>query len=391
MKLYDQYRKAVEELGTINIAWFTTFNFDPELLERFLLPALIDKPSSELKTAEDYEALNLELQEKNIKVWYDYRALNLSSRKQTTTPVVPFNPAEYYQALTTEAIFHPKVIFLKGENGACIISGSANLSITAWSSNCESVLFRKIETIENAKQVLDFFEYLRADVSHLRKWAGRLSREKSKWNFVFTNPKTNLLDELNTGSSKLTVWSPYFSKDLMKLAKLFRDAGFKNLSLVPDKSNGKVRITPEQISEVAKSKFVELNLIPSNETEEQFRHAKVWLTDKVIGVGSWNFSNRATGVGVAINERNIEAGIIENISTKEEERLTANLIPYKLPLGTTKDELDEEWEGALSNYTFSCIIYADWQTFRYKIDEQFQLSEYKVELPDSPSERIALN
>ena len=392
MKLYKQYREVIDEIGDVEIAWFTTFNLDPELVERFLLPALIDKPPAELKTAEDYEQLNLELQERkiDIKVWYDYRVLNFSSRKQTTVPLIPFNPYIHYNVRNTGAVFHPKIIFLKGKNAAYIICGSANLSIGAWSSNCESIIIRKIETAKNANQVLDFFDLLGADVGALKNWSSRLNKGNPEWNFIYTNAKTNLITDLKVGDGKLTVWSPYFSNDLKKLASLFADAGHKNISLVPDRSTGKIRITKEQIKEIEKHDLIKIFISKQNENVEQFHHAKVWLTSEVIAVGSWNFSHRATGVGIANIERNIEAGIIENISLRDREKLNSFLIPYQSPIGTSAEELSDEWESLLSKYTFSCIIYADWNTFRYKTDSQFPDINYTVELPHNQNVKIPL-
>ena len=60
-------------------------------------------------------------------------------------------------------------------------------------------------------------------------------------------------------------------------------------------------------------------------------------------------------------------------------------------MGTSAEELEIEWDGSLNKYSFSCIIKADWQTFRYKIDEQYIQKGYMAELPDNPTKKIPLN
>jgi hypothetical protein len=197
MKLYGTYKKALEMIGKLEVAWFTTFNCNPEIIEKFLVPAIFDISPAELKTAEDFERLNKEITDSkmDLKVWYDYRALDLSSRKFTTIPFISINPSTLHSPPgSLDAIFHPKVIFLKGENGAVIITGSANLTIAAWSSNSESCLIRVIEKRENGQQIIDFFSRIGAETNELNEWIKTLKNEKSNWGFYHSLEEKNLIE-----------------------------------------------------------------------------------------------------------------------------------------------------------------------------------------------------
>lgn len=402
MKLYQQYNKIIEAIKPIELAWFTTFNLDVELVERFLLPRLVDKEPAELKTAEEYEVLNQDLKEINVKVWYDYRALNLGSPKRTTMDFISIDPRYFYNSASKDIVFHPKVIFLKGKGGTYLICGSANLSIAAWSTNKEGVLIRAINTRENAGEVISFFENLydagrveKSDLEILRQWRNKLSRESSGWTFFHSlNNSPSLFERLGKGS--LTTWSPYFSKDTTGLVEKLLHAGYSKITLVPDiAASGKIRITPDELKALQQHDAV--SILRHKETHEthndraHITHAKVWLTEDRLGIGSWNCSYRATGLGVSPQERNVEAGIITSGSKSTFNALQGSLLPVnaKLIEGTSESELEEEWDKMLNPYTMDCKVIANWERFTYDLlsDETEGLT---MVLPDRPGERVPL-
>ena len=402
MKLYQQFKKIVEAIKPVEVAWFTTFNLDVELVERFLLPRLVDTEPSELKTAEDYEALNLALKEINIKVWFDYRALNLNSPKRTTMDFISIDPRTFYDSSSADIVFHPKVVFLKGKGGAYLICGSANLSIGAWSSNKEGVLIKEITTRENATEVITFFENLydiggadKADLENLRQWRNKLSKETSGWNFYTSlNNSPNLFERLGTGS--LTTWSPYFSKDATGLVQKLLKAGYSKITLVPDiASSGKVRITPTELKALQQQESVAI--YRHKETQEtsndraHITHAKVWLTEDKLAVGSWNFTKPGTGLTVPVTERNVEAGIITSISKSTYNALLGSIAPIHSNLisGTSASEMEEEWAQMLNPFTMDCKVIANWEKFTYDIVSD-ELEGLSVLLPDRPNEKVPL-
>lgn len=392
MKLYHVYKNIIEKVKPVELVWFTTFNLDPELVEKYLLSVLGDKEPGDLRTAEDWEVLNSELEKTKIKVWYDYRALNYKSNKRTLVDFIPVDPKVLYNVNQTEAVFHPKVIFIKRKESAYLISGSANLSIAAWSSNCESVRAKEIDDPYNANLILDFFEKLGEDVSGLRGWAKKLKNDKPRWKFVHSiQDNWCLMDHLKGTDEKLTVWSPYFSKKTTSLVDKVRGYGFKEINLVPDISeNGSVRISPEELLKL--QTHGSANIYRKKDADERLYHAKVWMTTKVLAVGSWNFSYRATGISISNTERNIEAGIIDRISISEMNELMSGLMPGDDGMkGTEIGELEKDWEDVLLPFTYSCIISVDWQDFTYHLVQGEINEKYNVMLPHSTDQRFPLS
>lgn len=108
MKLLNTFKHIIDDISP-EICWFTTFNLNVELLEKYVLTAIVGKEPSELKRAEDYEALNIELNSEirklNVKVWYDHRALDLKQGKRTTVDLYSVDPSEILGSNTKEPIF----------------------------------------------------------------------------------------------------------------------------------------------------------------------------------------------------------------------------------------------------------------------------------------------
>ena len=67
MKLLNTFKNIVDDISP-EICWFTTFNLNVEILEKYVLTAIAGKEPSELKRAEDYEALNLDLNKLKVEV-----------------------------------------------------------------------------------------------------------------------------------------------------------------------------------------------------------------------------------------------------------------------------------------------------------------------------------
>lgn len=396
MKLYQTYKKIVSLLKPVKLAWFTTFNLDPELIEKFLLPCIVDKEPSDLVTAEDFEALNVELQDRDrnidIRVWYDYRALNLRNNKRTTIDLFPVDPRKLYKINKTDAIFHPKVIFLKGVNEAYIITGSANLSISAWSSNCESVIVKKIDNQRNANEIISFFNLIGADTSKLRKEVSLLNNKKSDWQFIYSlNNNFNLFNYLDNGN--LSIWSPYFSKSTNEFLNSLQKQGYKKITVIPDVSeSGKIHILSDELELLQNNTSVSLCKSAQYDEKQQLHHAKVWLTPGSLAVGSWNCTHRATGLDISEPEKNVEAGIVIKSDPSIEKKLQAGLGPHDFNniSGLKQNQMDEEWEKVLSPYTFCINIIADWNKFIYVLDTDNFENKFTVSLPDNQNEKVLL-
>ena len=395
MKLFETFKNIIAEIQP-ELCWFTTFNLNIELVEKYLLAAITGKEPSELKRAEDFEALNIELKEVNIKVWYDYRALDLKQAKRTTVDLIPVNAAAILNASTQEPIFHPKVIFLKGKNKAYLITGSFNLSVAGWSSNRECFVAREIKSQKNALQIIDFFKQFytsKDDYKPLDKWANQLPELKSNWKFAHNFNTANLLKELK--GNELHIWSPYFSKSTCDLMEDIKSLGYNKISLVPDITlTQKVRILPEELLKLQKDAAIQI-LVDQNIIREKqtLFHAKVWLTENTIAIGSWNCSYRALGINIPEKEKNIEAGIIESINTKQRAALLQKLtiIESDTYTGTEAIEMENEWEDSLGTFSFCCNITANWSSFKYEIVLAQHTENYTVSLPHNPTKRFSFN
>ncbi len=395
MKLLETFKHIVNDIAP-KLCWFTTFNLNVELLEKYVLTAIVGKEPSELKRAEDYEAMNLELDDYNIKIWYDYRALDLKQGKRTTVDLYPVQASAVLSSKSQEPIFHPKVIFLKGAHTAYLITGSFNLSIAGWSSNRECISVKEIKHKESALQVVDFFAQLNPvlkEIETLEKWANQLPDEKVNWKFAHNFNTDNILDEIK--GKELNIWSPYFSKNTADLMGDIKKSGFNRINLIPDVSpSQKVKIIPAELEKLNQDEEVHIQIDQNINKEKQAHfHAKVWLTENKIAIGSWNCSYRALGIKTAAEEKNIEAGIIEPISIKHRASLLSKLKPIagNVIFGTEEVDMDNEWKEVLKTYIFSCDIVANWETFQYQLEGDYPDINYTVALPHEPNKRYLLH
>lgn len=395
MKLLNTFKNIVDDISP-EICWFTTFNLNVELLEKYVLTAIAGKEPSELKRAEDYEALNLDLNKFNIKVWYDYRAMNLKQGKRTTIDLFSVKASEILGSNSNEPIFHPKVVFLKGAESAYLITGSFNLTIAGWSSNRECVIVKEITNKENALQVIEFFTKLKpkqADLTNLNKWANKLPNEKATWKFAHNFNTPNLIAEIK--GKELNIWSPYFSKNASELLNEIKKVGFTKINLIPDISQSqKVKIIPAELKKLDADKSIQIQVDQNiNKEKQSLFHAKVWLSDNKIAVGSWNCSYRALGIKTSVTEKNIEAGVIELINVKHRAALMNNLkdVDFNTITGTEEVEMDNEWKEALKAYTMSCDIVANWETFCYETEFDQTQTGYTVALPHDLNKRYPLH
>lgn len=395
MKLLDTFKHIVDDIAP-ELCWFTTFNLNVELVEKYVLTAITGKEPGELKRAEDYEALNLDLNKFNIKIWYDYRALDLKHGKRTTVDLYPVQASLILNSSTQEPIFHPKVIFLKGAHTAYLITGSFNLSIAGWSSNRECIAVKEIKNKENALQIVDFFKQLNPALSELKiltKWANQLPDEKATWKFAHNFNTTNILNEIK--GNELNIWSPYFSKSTAELMVDIKKSGFSKINLIPDISiSQKVKIIPKELEKLQQDEAIQIQIDQNiNKGKQTLFHAKVWLSENKIAIGSWNCSYRALGIKTASNEKNIEAGIIEPISVKLRTALLQSLRPIagNTISGTDEADMDNEWKEVLKTYTMSCDIIANWESFQYQLEWDDRDNNFTVALPHEQNKRYQLN
>ena len=225
------------------------------------------------------------------------------------------------------------------------------------------------------------------------KWANRLSEEKSTWKFAHNFNTENILNEIK--GKELSIWSPYFSKSTVDLVNEIKKIGFNKINLIPDISQSqKIRIIPAELEKLIIDDSIQIQIdTNSNKEKQAFFHAKVWLSENKIAIGSWNCSYRALGINTPYDQKNIEAGIIEAINAKQRASLLFNLktIVANTISGTEEAEMDNEWKDSLNAYSMCCDIIANWETFDYEMVVNENYNKYTVVLPHNPNIRYPIN
>jgi len=380
MKLLEKLSEIISEID-LSIAWFTTFSFSPAFFEKYILATLFEI-KHDLKRLEDYEAINEKLKTTDVKVFYDPVGLNITEGKKTTCDFIPvYGGLKNLEQM--DGLFHPKVCFLYGttkenkEKTAYLITGSANLTHQAWGKNKETVFVDEIDK-ENGKIIHNFFNEFFPDVEKVlpKDWYNYLRKNDSNWRFKYTVKKYE-----NSGADKvllndffnekeLFVWSPYIDLDMVKLKKQVNYLG--RITLIPGFKNNKIILTEKEFDEL--SKYFDFKQDERNSVDT-FVHGKLWLSDTMLCIGSWNFTKSA------ICGDNFEAGIIiEENFTKFKEGLTELKIEDKYFM--TESELKEEKLPEPNKLKFKCTVIVDWLTRQYNITIICKKSLI-IKLPDS--------
>lgn len=394
IKLYQHFTSFLKGRSRIKVAWFTTFNLSISFFERYMLAALANTDYRSLRSLKDYEALNQRLfgeeaEAINIKVFHDFRAMRPEVKKTSVT-TVGINTEEF-DSKFRNGVFHPKVILIVDEeDNGWVITGSMNLSMSAWITNSECVAIKKIEDKRNAKQIVEFFSGLvkaDEDNSLLKeldlKWQGELN-EESNWIFQHSLSGPKFLDQFALDNKILHVWSPYFSDDVPEII----DSTFlkaKVVQIIPDHSEkDEVKISKEVVDKLCQNKRVEF--FKAQIDYGAFKpmvHAKVWLTEDRLGIGSWNFTY--AGLNLTNGRSNIEAGIIQSITPTEYQQIldSSSLSPKYSIKGTDQNTLHEERRQIIQDWTMSCEILADWELYRFsaRFLESIDAEKFFVELP----------
>ena len=383
MKLYNNFKRTIDKLGPLKMAWFTTFNFNVSFFEKYILTALTGNDPKDFKTASDYETLNRYLlpdDEENpidVKVFYDFRAADYKYGKKTCIKTKAVNPA-LINSKHKGGVFHPKVGLLVNQNNeGYIITGSANISLGGWGRNSESISIKKIEDKKNAKEIISFFLALnqedKAALELLNEinntWQETLGN-KSNWTFVNSLTGPSFLNQLLLSNHEnLYIWSPYFSDDLSEIInKELTD--FKKIHIIPDLEEGsQIRMKSSTSDEVKRSGKVNIYISKTvlKTKENPMVHAKVWLTENSIAIGSWNFTKAGMNIG---KPQNVEAGIFEEISKNNFQKIIKSSKLDKLNIKSLKDEdIDSERELIVNDYTMSLNLIADWNRRVLLIDD----------------------
>ena len=393
IKLYKHFAEQIKKIGKIKRAWFTTFNLDVSFFEKYILSALMGIGYDELKTPYDYESLSANLaneqesldgEKMEVKVFYDYRALKVEGKpKQTAVHLHPVNIAMISDLKPRgfkDGVFHPKVTIIESYEGKYyLMVNSANLTLGGWARNRECFFFEEIKNTQVGRDIGIFFSGIVASIRGfeanglINKLAtGKFGTGFQKWSFLSSFSTNRFLDCLNNtkGLLPLKVWSPYFANGLSDLITELQADYFESIEIIPAKNeNQKIRITEEDYKKCEsfnKVKFMQ-DKLPNNALEA-FVHAKVWLTPKTLAVGSWNMT--WSGINKSKKDNNnVEAGVIYYLTPKDYQ-----LILEGNPITNLKthdfynvEELNEEKQNLLDDYSVSVDLVLDWDKQKIKL------------------------
>lgn len=384
MKLLKTFRQQVKEIGPVRRAWFTTFGMNLELVEKYVLPALVgaDVPV----TLSDYEQVQAQAfpddedQEPiDIRIFHDARAGAAEKVKSTSVSLFPVDfriaPLQRNEEILRGGFFHPKVIYLEGDNGTVIGAGSANLTIGAWARNREVFEFRKLKGHDNRQEVTKFFKRVHA-------WCGlkddfsmppvpRDERNPQDWRFVASTGQESFLDLLTKGialkerpSGTVTVWSPFLAEDLEGLAReMARKHDVERLAVVGDRHPaGRIRLS-EEAARAFLEKGHSLLQEPDFDWVTCHSHAKAWVSRRHVAVGSWNLTGPATGL--SRSKRNVEAGFVLFGKGGDPEGLSELDLSNSLRSAEELRQETEDWLQEMTPPPVPVSVLFDWRSRRW--------------------------
>lgn len=379
MKLYKEYLLALENLRkggrTIKKAYFTSFNLSLEFFETYILPPLLEEEVPD--NAYQYEDLNMALEKSNLdlKIFYDANMMQLNEQKRTIlkfTPILMIN-----EQGKRKGLFHPKVIYIENDKGKGILFvGSGNLTLSGWGRNVEAFQIVDIEKNSNLfYQIYNFF----IDVEiQARLRTNRILKSVSyeeEYNFIYSfedNSNNSIfLESMNANnSSKLYVWSPYFSESTKDNIDSIIKQNFpqtENVHIIPDLVGPDKKIRLKKKPESEKIKFY----ATKEQNSENMNHSKVWITDSKLGIGSYNFTKEAL-FGI-----NFEAAIVRDVKNIELDLVSIDFIEMN------DTELDSERLELNTDFDLIFDLVADWKARTFTINQIVgnEIEGFKVLLP----------
>lgn len=381
MKLLTAFRHQIEAVGDIRRVWLTSFVINVEFIETYLLPVILGMDIPKLRM--DYEGMQQVLSERGIDlhVFCDKRYIEPGQNKRTALPVHGVTPEllppNGSVRFSKDSLFHPKVIYIQGDKGAVLGTGSANLTVDGWGRNQEVFSFTEVVGRQLAESVKSFFEPIFINVREPFPEDLPVPVEGAEQSETFCHSLAGLpfLDRLfERRSNELAVWSPYFSVDLGKYVQLLQHA--------IDKPNLKVRLVPDRVeNQYLRSEWsdgvaslYEKGLLAFYQSPDKrddrsaMTHAKLWKTTDRLAIGSWNFTQ--PGSNLVIEGRgansNVEAGFIYSDPSP-----LAHFVGQELPLSralfASPAQMEQESLRVPELPPFELQVVFDWQVERYVI------------------------
>jgi hypothetical protein len=288
-----------KEIRGYELAFFTTFSFDPIFFENVILRTLRrNNPAMAtivLVDAEHYP----------------------KPAKMTSSTGI-----DYLLIPVSRALFHPKVFLFLSEKKDLAYIGSHNLTLSGFTHNLE--LTYKTEERALISSCIEFFLELFSRISIESPIIDTLSKKKKEPKEVGTEKyETQLLHNLNkpilktaleyvmkeaTQITKIRIFAPFFSNEVELLKQIIDTTKVNNIELCIQRNNHNLNV--DNIQNVP---FVSLKEIISNRTI----HSKFFIFsghDTFVLVGSPNFTEPA--LNRTIDNGNVEVAIIGKLENQ---------------------------------------------------------------------------
>jgi len=421
VKLLSAFGKQVEQVGTVQRVWLTSFVINIEFIETYVLPVILGMDPPKLRM--DYEGMQQVLSERGIdvRVFCDKRFVEPDQNKRTAIPIHGVSPERLSPNaeinFSERSLFHPKVIYLQGEKGSVLGSGSANLTVDGWGRNQEVFSFVPVASRNMAESVRSFFEPVFANVQERFPDDFPAPEQNANLGIDFCHSLAGapFLTQLLEGkATELAVWSPYFSRDIshyVRSLQRYADAPGLRVQLVPDRvDNQYLRAEWSQgLSELHGHGLLSLHKSPVKRDDRSFMtHAKLWKSPERLAIGSWNFTQPGSNLitGSSAQSQNVEAGFIARSDASLAD-FVGEALPLTESLFATPDQIEQESLRVPEPPPFDLRVVFDWQTERFHIsgvwlgktepDDNFRLElpgvSHSIELswiPDPESDDFIL-
>jgi len=335
---------------TIEHVLLTTFNFDPGFFERNVLPLLCGFTIDDIKQRSTEALANdmyTPLKRTQVVVAYDQSVLTGVPTGNLRYALLPRH--------VSDAFFHAKIMVLLGKDETgkakgAIMVGSGNMTLSGWAKNVEVAGWSFLNK-RNAQELVGFYQYLKApnelDMAStlLRGIVDEQNRPELFLQYP-TKGDRNLFDRIfpKDPPKEMHVYSPYWSKSAVEL---FPSA--TKLTCYPAKESNSFKFPIEQSQVNAADSRISVMAIAG---EERFCHAKAYIWDDGVAIGSANCTMQALH-----DQGNVEAmlrydgiGPIEQGSVKLDDW-----------------QVDTDLEESIKPLPFAVIVIADYNDRIYEV------------------------
>lgn len=344
---------SVFEGGDIDHALITTFNFDPGFFERNVLPLLCGLTLDDLKTRSQDALIRdmyYPLQKTKIVVAYDQGVLQGVSGGGLRYSILPQHQANGF--------FHAKLIVLAGKSAtggplATVMVGSGNMTLSGWAENIEVATWISVNR-KNAEELLGFYEYLKAP-EDLRAGVDILDsiEDANPGPDLFLQYSTQqnglLFDRIFTplAGNEIHVYSPYWSEEAVRRFATNASSTRQSVRCYP--TIGSKGYQFPVASAQLENSGIQLYAVKG---EERFRHAKVYVWDTYVAVGSANCTLQALHT-----RNNVEAML----------RFDRHSFPMPPSERLTEWITEPEEEEGIKPVPLEVLIVADYVQRRYQL------------------------